>query len=135
MIRRPAVLLWLLVSTACARDTLAPPNTVLGRFGGRATELVATTESVRVQFVCGVAVFRQPLVPGDDGHFVLSPMLISTRFGTAALAIKGVVSSNQIAFDAVSLSAAGDVTTSRHVVMLNEAADYSGLACSADGED
>ena len=122
-------------SAACAGDATAPPNGVRGRFGGRATELVASADRVRVQFACGSAVFEQPIITEPDGRFSLAPILVPTRNGTAALAIKGVASSDQIAFDAVSLSPAGEVTTTHYVVRLNQVADYSGLTCLADGNE
>jgi hypothetical protein len=133
MSRRAAVLSALLLAAACARDAVAPPHAVLGRFGGRGTELVASADRVRVQFVCGSAVFGQPILPEADGRFALAPVLVPARIGTTALAIKGVVSSDQIAFDAVALSSSGEVTTSHHVVHLDQPADYSGLACLAGG--
>ena len=132
---RRAVLACLILGVACAGDATAPSNGVVGRFGGRATELVASVDRVRVQFACGSAVFEQPIITEPDGRFSLAPVLVSTRNGTAALAIKGIVNSDQIAFDAVSLSPAGEVTTSHYVVHLNQTADYSGLACLADGDD
>lgn len=135
MSRRAAALLSLLLSAACARDAVAPPTAVLGRFGGRGTELVASADRVRVNFVCSFAVFRQPILPEADGRFSLAPVIVASRNGTAALAIKGVISAGQIAFEAVVLSSSGDVTTSHHVVQLDQPADYSGLACLADGND
>jgi hypothetical protein len=135
MFRRAVVLSSLLLSVACSRDPVEPPNAVLGSFGGRGTELVASADSVRVRFVCGVAVFGQPILPEADGRFALAPVLVPARNGTAALAIKGVVSSGQIAFDAVALSSSGEVTTTHHVVQLDRPADYSGMACLADGND
>ena len=135
MSRRTALLASLVLSAACAGDANAPSTTVVGRFGGRATELVASADRVRVQFVCGSAIFGQPIVPEADGQFSLAPVLVSSRTGPAALAIKGVVSTGQIAFDAVALSSSGEVTTTHHVVHLNQAADYSGLACLAEGNN
>jgi hypothetical protein len=123
MPRRHAVLSSLLLIGACAGDPVAPPNAVLGRFGGRGTELVASAEQVRVQFVCSSAVFGQPLVPDANGSFSLAPVLVPTRNGTAALAIKGTVNSGQIEFDAVVLSSTGEVTTTHHVVQSDQPAD------------
>jgi hypothetical protein len=131
MSRRVALLASLVLSAACAGDAVAPPNSVIGQFGGRATKLVASADRVRVQLVCGFAVFGQPLVPAADGRFSLAPVLVTSRTGTTALAIKGVVTSGQIAFDAVSLSSSGEVATTHFVVHLNQDADYSGLACAA----
>jgi len=131
--RRIAVLSSLLCCVACGQDPIAPPNAIVGRFGGRATELVASADRVRVQFVCGFAVFRQPLVPDAEGHFNLAPVLVQSSHGTTALALKGVATSTQIAFDAVALSSSGEVTTTHHVVQFDQPADYSGLACLAGG--
>jgi hypothetical protein len=135
MSRRVTVLAALLLYNACARDAVAPPNAVLGSFGGRGTELVASADRVRVRFVCGAATYGEPILPDAEGRFALAPVLVPARNGTAALAIKGVITSGQIAFDAVTLSASGEVATSHHVVLLNQEADYSGLACLASGSD
>lgn len=135
MSRRATVLLSLLLSAACARDTVAPPNVVIGRFGGRGTELLASTDRVRVQFVCSFAVFEQPILPEADGKFSLAPVVVQTPSGPTALAIKGVINSGEIAFDAVALSSSSEVTTTHHVVQLDQPADYSGMACLAGGND
>ena len=135
MFRRTAVLLSLLLSAACARDAVAPPNAVIGRFGGRGTELLASADRVRVQFVCSFAVFGQPILPDADGQFTLAPVVVPTRSGPTALAIKGVISPGGIAFDAVALSSSSEVTTTHHVVQLDQPADYSGMACLAGGND
>lgn len=135
MFRRVAILLSLLLTAACARDTIAPTSVVVGRFGGRGTELIASADRVRVQFACGFAEYETPILPEPDGRFSLGPVLVPTRTGTAALAIKGVVSADEIAFDAVVLSSSGQVTTTHHVVHLDQPADYSGLACLADGSN
>ena len=130
-LRRVTILAALLLGTSCARDVVAPPDAVLGHFGGRGTELVASADRVQVRFVCGSATYGQPIVPDAEGQFALAPVLVPAREGTAALAIKGVITSGQIAFDAVALSPTGEVTTSHHVVTLNQEADYTGLACPA----
>jgi hypothetical protein len=135
MCRRAAVLLSLLLGAACAGDAVAPLSVVVGHFGGRGTELIASADRVRAQFVCGSADFDQPILPEANGRFALAPVLVPSRNGTVALAIKGVISSNQIAFDAVALSASGDVTTTRYVVELDRPADYSGMACLAGESD
>jgi hypothetical protein len=135
MFRRAAVLWSLLLGAACAGDVVAPLSVVVGHFGGRGTELIASADRVRVQFVCGSAVFEQPILPDADGRFALEPVLVPSRHGTVAIAIKGVISSNQIAFDAVALSPSGDVTTTRYVVQLDRPADYSGMACLADNSN
>lgn len=135
MFRRAAVLSSLLLGAACAGDAAAPLSVVVGRFGGRGTELIASADRVRVQFVCGFADFEQPILPESDGRFALAPVLVPSRNGTVALAIKGVISSDQIAFDAVALAASGEVTTTRYVVQLDRPADYSGMACLADESD
>ena len=135
MSRRAVVISSLILGAACARDAVAPPSAVLGRFGGRGTALVASADRVRVEFVCSFAVFEQPILPGADGRFALAPVLVPARDGTAALAIKGVISAGQIAFDAVALSSSGDVTTSHFVVQLDKPADYSGMACLAGAKE
>ena len=132
MFRRTAVLASLLLTAACAGDTIAPTTVVVGRFGGRGTELVASADHVRVQFACGFAEYDTPIVPEPDGRFSLGPVLVPTRTGTGALAIKGVVSADEIEFDAVVLSSSGQVTSTHHVVHLDQPADYSGLACLAN---
>jgi hypothetical protein len=133
MVRWVSGLLSLVFIAACSRDATAPTSAITGSFGGRGTELVATNQSVRVQFVCGFARFAQPIVPGPDGRFSLSPVLVQSSSGTVAVAIKGVVRPGQIEFDTVSLFSSGDVATAHHLVHLNQPADYSGMACSADG--
>ena len=135
MFRRIAVLASMLLTTACARDPITPTNVVVGRFGGRGTELIASADRVRVQFVCGFAEYGNPILREPDGRFSLGPVLVASRTGTAALAIKGVVSADEIAFDAVVLSSSGEVTTTHHVVRLDQPADYSGLACLDDGSN
>lgn len=135
MSRRRAVLLSLLLSAACARDAVAPPNVVIGRFGGRGTELIASADRVRVQFVCSFAVFAQPILPEANGQFSLAPVVVPTPSGPTALSIKGVITSGKIAFDAVALSSSSKVTTTHHVVQLDQPADYSGMACLAGGSN
>ena len=119
------------VLAACSRETLVPPHAVLGAFGGRGTELFATADSVRVQFVCSFASFREPIVPESDGQFALSPVLMPTKNGPAAIALKGVFNETIIEFDAVSLLPDGEILTSHHVVHRNQPADYSGMGCVA----
>lgn len=131
--RRIVVCSSLLFTVACGQDPIAPPNAIVGRFGGRATEIVASADRVRVQFVCGFAVFPQPLVPDAEGRFNLAPVLVQSSQGTTALALKGVANSTQIAFDAVALSSSGQVTTTHHVVRFDQPADYSRLTCLTGG--
>ena len=104
----------------------------MGTFGGRGTELVATADSVRVQFVCSFASFKEPIVPAEDGHFSLSPVLMPSKTGPAAIALKGVFTASRIDFDAVSLSSDGEVRTTHHVVHRDQKGDYSGMGCLAD---
>ena len=117
---------------ACSHDVVQPPRLVQGMFGGRGTELIATADSVRVQFVCSFASFREPIVPEADGQFSLGPVVMPSKTGPAAIALKGVFNSTQIDFDAVSLSSAGEVRTSHHVVHRDQRGDYSGMGCLAD---
>jgi hypothetical protein len=130
--QRPALGFLPLLLAACSHEVVLPQRVITGNFGGRGTELVATAESVRVQFVCSFASFRQPLVPGEDGHFSLAPVLMPTKTGPAAISLKGVFSESQIDFDAVSLSSAGEVRTSHHVVHRDQPGDYSGMGCLAN---
>ena len=130
--QRPALGFLPLLLAACSHEAVIPPRVVNGSFGGRGTELIATAEGVRVQFVCSFASFRQPIVPEADGHFSLAPILMPTNTGPAAISIKGVFSTTQIDFDAVSLSSAGEVRTSHHVVHRDQPGDYSGMGCLAD---
>ena len=131
MLRRALGTLPVLLTVACSGDVVVPPRAILGNFGGRGTELVATADSVRVQFVCSFASFRQPIIPEGDGHFSLAPVLMPTTTGPAAIALKGVINPSRIEFDAVSLSADGEVRTSHHVVHRDQPGDYSGMGCLA----
>ena len=130
-IGRLAVAASLALVMACNNEAVAPANALVGRFGGRAVELVATGEGVRVQWTCNFAQFAMPLVPSADGTFSFSPTLVplGNGKGTAAVALRGVVRSTEIEFDAVWLAPSGDVTTSHYVVRANQAGDYSNLAC------
>lgn len=119
------------LTIACSGEVIKPPLAVLGNFGGRGTELIATAESVRVQFVCSFASFRQPIIPETDGHFSLAPVLMPTKTGPAAISLKGVINPTRIDFDAVSLSSEGEVRTSHHVVHRDQPGDYSGMGCLA----
>ena len=130
--QRPAFGLLPVLLVACTHDVVVPPRVVSGSFGGRGTELIATADSVRVQFVCSFASFKQPIMPEADGHFSLAPVLMPTKTGPAAISIKGVFSPSQIDFDAVSLSSAGEVRTSHHVVHRDQPGDYSGMGCLGD---
>lgn len=134
MLRRASGLLFLLVIAACSRDVVTPPRAVVGLFGGRGTELIATADSVRVQFVCSFASFHQPIVPEADGSFALSPVLVPTETGAAAIALKGTFSTSSIEFDAVTLSPGGDIRTTHYVVHRDQAGDYTGMGCIADGD-
>jgi hypothetical protein len=131
MWRRPLVYLPFVLTAACSRDIVVPPRAIVGSFGGRGTELIATTDSVRVKFVCSFASFRQPILPESDGHFSLAPVLMPTSTGPAAIALKGMFTESRIEFDAVSLSSSGEVRESHHVVHRDQAADYSGMGCLA----
>lgn len=131
MLRRALGTLPVLLTVACSGDVVVPPRAVLGIFGGRGTELVATADSVRVQFVCSFASFRQPIIPEADGQFSLAPVLMPTQTGPAAIALKGVINPSRIDFDAVSLSPDGEVRTSHHVVHRDQPGDYSGMGCLA----
>jgi hypothetical protein len=122
----------LLFAAACSHEVVVPPRAILGAFGGRGTELIATADSVRVQFVCSFASFRQPIVPEADGHFSLSPVLMPAKTGPAAIALKGVFAEDRIEFDAVSLSSNGEVRTVHYLVHLNQPGDYSGMGCIPD---
>lgn len=132
MLRRAAGLLSLLLTAACSHDVVTPLRAVVGNFGGRGTELIATADSVRVRFVCSFASFHQPIVPDADGSFALSPVLVQTETGAAAISLKGTFSTATIDFDAVTLSSAGDVRTTHHVVYRDQAGDYSGMGCVAN---
>ena len=129
--RRLAVVASLALVLACSSDAVAPPNALLGRFGGRAVELVATGDGVRVQWSCSFAQFPTPLIPSADGTFSFSPTLVplGNGKGTAAVALRGVVRSTEIEFDAVWLAPSGDVTTSHYIVRANQVGDYSNLGC------
>lgn len=129
MRRRALGYLPFLVTAACSNEVITPPSTVLGIFGGRGTELIATAESVRVEFVCSFASFRQPIIPESDGRFSLAPVLMPTSTGPAAIALKGTFTDTRIDFDAVSLSADGEVRESHHVVHRGQPGDYSGMGC------
>jgi hypothetical protein len=129
MWRRPLVYLPFVLTAACSRDIVVPPRAIMGTFGGRGTELIATTDSVRVKFVCSFASFRQPIVPEPDGKFSLAPVLRPTSTGPAAIAIKGVFTETRIDFEAVSLSSSGEVRQSTHVVHRDQPGDYSGMGC------
>jgi hypothetical protein len=133
--RHAAVVASFALVVSCKGELVAPPNAVLGRFGGHGVELVATANAVRVQWVCNFAQFSRPLVPATDGAFALSPTLIplGNHGGNAAVAIRGTVSGSQIAFEAVWLTAAGEVSTSHFSVLANAPADFTDFACSADG--
>jgi hypothetical protein len=131
MWRRLLVCLPFVLTTACSRDIVVPPRVITGTFGGRGTELIATADSVRVKFVCSFASFRQPILPESDGKFSLAPVLMPTSTGPAAIALKGVFTESRIEFDAVSLSAAGEVRESHHVVHRDQPGDYSGMGCLA----
>ena len=129
MWRRPLNYLLLVLTAACSRDIVVPPSAIVGVFGGRGTELIATADSVRVKFVCSFASFRQPILPEADGKFSLAPVLMPTNTGPAAIALKGVLTESRIEFDAVSLSASGEVRESHHVVHRDQPGDYSGMGC------
>ena len=131
MWRRPLRYLPFVLAAACSRDIVVPPRAIVGIFGGRGTELIATADSVRVKFVCSFASFRQPILPESDGRFSLAPVLMPTSTGPAAIALKGVFTESRIEFDAVSLSAAGEVRESHHVVHRDQPGDYSGMGCLA----
>ena len=132
VLRRAIGYLPFLLATACSSEVVVPPSTVLGHFGGRGTELIATADSVRVQFVCSFASFRQPIVPEVDGQFSLPPVLMPTSTGPAAIALKGVFTEARIEFDAISLSPEGGVRQSHHVVHRDQPGAYSGMGCLAD---
>lgn len=129
MWRRTSGYLTVFVTAACSSEVITPPSAVVGTFGGRGTELIASAESVRVNFVCSFASFRQPIMPEPDGHFSLAPVLMPTSSGPAAIALKGTFSESRIDFDAVSLSANGEIRESRHVVHRDQPGDYSGMGC------
>lgn len=93
---------------------------------------MATSDSVRVQFVCSFASFQQPILPDAGGQFSLGPVLMPAKTGPAAIALKGVFTATRIDFDATSLSADGAVRTSHHVVHRDQPGDYSGMGCLPD---
>ena len=132
MRRRAIGLLSFLLATACSNEAIEPPRTVVGNFGGRGTELIATAESVRVQFVCSFASFREPIVAAPDGEFSLAPVIMPSKTGPAAIALKGVFNPTTIEFDAVTISSTGEVRTTHHIVHRGQAGDYSGMACLPD---
>lgn len=129
MWRRAPGYLAAFVTAACSNEVTTPPSAVLGLFGGRGTELIASAESVRVNFVCSFASFRQPIVPEADGQFSLAPVLMPTSSGPAAIALKGTFSEARIEFDAVSLSSLGEVRESHHIVHRGQPGDFSGMGC------
>ena len=132
MLRRALGVTPFLLATACAHDVVTPPRAVVGNFGGRGTELIATTDSVRVRFVCSFASFHQPIMPDAEGVFSLSPVLVPTETGPAAISLKGTFSTTRIDFDAVTLSSGGNVRTNHYVVYRDQAGDYSGMGCVAN---
>jgi len=130
--RRMLIVASLLWVAGCGRDAVAPPDAVVGQYGGRAVLLLATGETVRVQVECGgAAVFNRPIIPASDGQFWLAPTLSTSNGVTAAVAIKGTVDSDQIAFDITRLGPYGDVTTAQFLVKRDEPAEWIGMACAA----
>ena len=132
MLRRASELFAFLLIVACSHDVVTPPRAVVGNFGGRGTELIATADSVRVEFVCSFASFHEPIVPETDGSFALSPVLVPTESGSAAIALKGTFTTSLIEFDAVTLSPGGEIRTTHYVVHRDQPGDYSGMGCVAD---
>ena len=94
--------------------------------------MIATADSVRVEFVCSFASFHEPIVPETDGSFALSPVLVPTESGSAAIALKGTFTTSSIEFDAVTLSPGGEIRTTHYVVHRDQPGDYSGMGCVAD---
>jgi hypothetical protein len=108
---------------------VAPPDAVLGQFGGRAVQLLAEGNKVSVQVECGgVAVFNRSIIPASDGQFWLAPILSASNGTTVAVAIKGTVDSNQIAFELTKLGPNG-VTSAQFVVKRDEPVEWLGTAC------
>lgn len=132
MLRRALGSMPIFLLAACSHDVVVPPRAVLGSFGGRGTELIATADSVRVKFVCSFASFQQPIIPESDGHFSLAPVLMPSKSGPAAIALKGVITATTIDFEAVSLASDGEVRQSHHVVHRDQPGDYSGMGCIPD---
>ena len=73
---RPAVMLFALtVTVACAEaHPLASTSGLVGRWGGVDAELSATSNSVRLDLVCGPIEFLAPLKPARDGGFTIEAL-------------------------------------------------------------
>jgi hypothetical protein len=108
---------WLSVLlVGCSHDVVEPLRLVEGSFGGRGTD----------------ASFQEPIQPAADGRFSLGPVLVPSKSGPAAIAVRGLFTPERIDFEATSLSSAGEVRTSQHVVHRDQPGDYTGMACLPD---
>ena len=67
--RQAAIAAFAFAGVACHSDLAPPANAVVGRFGGRGIEIIATASRIRVRFPCSMAEFSRPLIPTPIGTF------------------------------------------------------------------
>jgi hypothetical protein len=125
---RLRLFLLLSLASACGSSGTAPPeNLVIGQWGGPGLGLTADRNSVHAQFQCDAADFHAPLVPGQNGEFVL-PGTVSMRSAQVQLGARGVSSGATITLEVIRWFPGGS-NVQQFVVTRDRPADLSG-ACT-----
>lgn len=132
--RQCSLAVFALTTLACRTELGPPSNAVVGRFGGRGVELVATASKVRVQFLCSFVEYQRPLIPAVDDAFTLPPTLVRSATGNAAVALRGKMNVDGLVFEAIWLWPTGNTGVQQYAVQRDRAPDFSGMACAATRE-
>src|SRR5262245_44284780 len=111
----------LIVLAACT-DPSAPPNAVLGTFGGVRAVLVANRANVRINLGWGQIQTDGPRVPDPAGGFGLAAQP-SVHSGNRTVTVRGVIDGPHIAFDVITI-ATQQTITSQYSVTRDQPGDF-----------
>ncbi len=123
---------------ACAdqEPPTAPPGAILGRFGGSGAAVVATATETRLEWICGVVRFPNPIVPDLLGYFGVGPILLRDRSGRSyAMSLSGSVSGvngDVLEVRQRALRSAGEPWSLRYTLTRDQPTNYNNWVCGQD---
>lgn len=127
---RSSIVILAFFAIACGSDATAPRGNVLvGSWGGPGLALTADRTSVHATFECDAAVFHGPLLPNQNGEFVL-PGTVSTIGPQFQLGAHGVVSGVTLTIEVIRWYAGGS-NVQQFTLTRDKPADLSKL-CATD---
>ena len=114
-----------LVLAACTEDPIAPPGTLVGRWGGEGAELVGGTTGSTLNLGCGAMASAQPVRLDIEGQITLQ---YPAPFGGTTHAYGSVVG------DVITLNVTpANTTTTRQFILRRGAQPSYTIACALTG--